>query len=201
MTYTRTRTNNRFLTKNFNLEKIIKASENAALREWQLQYVKDKHVVNFDTKNLVFCADPTLNFRCYYNYMVFLNQIYDYWSTYGLFDQGYKPLIYLPSFWNNSAVSNFLTSMATTAGVNLEKTKGTSLMYAGKAAGPAEYWIYKDELSKLIKFAKQQFKEKFGVDPVGKFDYGTEDPDKVKPTQLIRVQAYIEEIGAKEGGN
>lgn len=199
MTYARTRTNNRFLTRNFNLEKIITAGENAALREWQLQYVKDKHTVNFDTKNCVFCADPTLNFRCYYNYMVFLNQIYDYWTNYGLFDQGYKPLIYLPSFWNNSMVSQSIISMATQAGVNLQKTSGISLMYSGKAAGPTEYWIYRDELSKLIQFAKQQFRDVFGVDPTGKFDFGTEDPDKVKPIQLIKVQAYIEEIGLKGG--
>ena len=199
MTYNKTRTNNRFLTENFKLDRIVTSTEQSALREWQLRYAKGQHRVCYDAKNCVFCADPTLNFRCYYNYMVFLNQIYDYWSNYGMFDQGFKPFIYLPSFWNNTAVSDTLMQMATIAGVNLERTRGISLMYPRKAAGPAEYWIYKDELVKLLKFAEEQFREKFGIEPTGKFDFGTKDPDNVKPTQLIKVYANMEEITTKGG--
>lgn len=192
MAYTRQRTNSRFLTENFQLHEIIKSTEQSALRDWQLKFIKGDNHIAYDVKNCAFCANPSLDFTCYYNYMVFLNQTYDYWVNYGLFDQGFKPLIYLPSFWNNSTVSAALIQMTTIAGTNILRQRGTSLMGQHNAPGPAEYWIHKDDLAKLLDFAEQQFFEKFGVEPKGEFSFGTRDPDKVRPTQLIKVYANME---------
>ena len=40
MTYNKTRTNNRFLTENFKLDRIVTSTEQSALGEWQLRYAK-----------------------------------------------------------------------------------------------------------------------------------------------------------------
>jgi hypothetical protein len=182
-----------FLTDNFILEHMKKASEKEAILNWKLKHIDgDKNNIVYDIKSRVYCANPTMDFNCYYNYMVLLNQTYDYWKNYGLFDQGFKPLIYMPSFWRSQAVPDTLMQMATIAGVNLERGPSVSLMGVNRTAGYSDYWVYKDQLTKLIDFAEQQFYEKFKIEPKGKFDFGTREPDKVRPTQLIKVYANLE---------
>lgn len=192
------RNNIRFLTVNFNLEYTRKATEKDAILDWKLKYIKGSDNIVYDIKNCAYCANPTMDYNCYYNYMVLLNQTYDYWANYGLFDQGYKPLVYMPSFWRSPSVPDSLMQMATIAGVNLEKGPNMSLMGVNRTAGYADYWVYKDNLVKLINYAEQKFRDEIGVDPKGMFDFGTRDPDKVRPTQLIKVYANLERELAKE---
>ena len=106
-----------FLTNNFILEQTKKSSETDAILNWKLKHINgDEKNIVYDIKSRVYCANPTMDFNCYYNYMVLLNQTYDYWKNYGLFDQGYKPLIYMPSFWKSQTVPDTLMQMATIAG-------------------------------------------------------------------------------------
>lgn len=182
-----------FLTNNFILEHMFKPTEKEAILNWKLKHIDgDKGNIVYDIKSRVYCANPTMDFNCYYNYMVLLNQTYDYWKNYGLFDQGYKPLIYMPSFWKSQVVPNTLMQMATIAGVNLERGPNVSLMGVNRTAGYSDYWVYKDQLVKLINFAETQFYDKFKIEPKGKFDFGTREPDSVRPTQLVKVYANLE---------
>ena len=192
------RTGTRFLTNNFLLESIISNSDANSRSEWQLKKINEGLEIRYDSKSCSFCASPTLDFTCYYNYMILLNQTYDYWSNYGLFDQGYKPLIYMPSFWGSKEVPDMLMQMATISGVNLERGPHVSLMGVRKGAGYSDYWIYKNQLVKLIDFAENQFFERFKVEPKGRFDFGKRDEDSVRPTQLIRVYANLEQALRKE---
>jgi hypothetical protein len=192
------RSGTRFLTHNFSLENIISNSDTNSRSEWQLRKINAGADIKYDTKNCSFCAAPSLDFTCYYNYMTLLNQTYDYWSNYGLFDQGYKPLIYMPSFWGSKEVPDMLMQMATISGVNLERGPNISLMGVRKGAGYSDYWIYKAELVKLINYAENQFYQRFKVDPKGRFDFGTREEDMVRPTQLIRVYANLEQALRKE---
>ncbi len=188
-----------FLTNNFILEQTKKSSETDAILNWKLKHINgDEKNIVYDIKSRVYCANPTMDFNCYYNYMVLLNQTYDYWKNYGLFDQGYKPLIYMPSFWKSQTVPDTLMQMATIAGVNLERGPNMSLMGVNKTAGYSDYWVYKDQLVKLINYAEKWFTDKFGVEPKGMFDFGTRESDKVRPTQLVKVLANIERELNKE---
>ena len=192
------RAGTRFLTNNFLLESIISSSDANKRSEWQLKKINQGAEIRYDSKSCSFCASPTLDFTCYYNYMTLLNQTYDYWSNYGYFDQGYKPLIYLPSFWGSKEVPNMLMQMATISGANLSRGPSISLMGVRKSAGQTDYWIYKPELVKLINYAEDQFYKRFGVEPKGRFDFGTRDENLVRPTQLIRVYANLEQALSKE---
>lgn len=188
----------RFLTQNFVSDKVTKYSDQSGISSWKMQnLVNDHDVIEYDTKNCIYCANPTYNWACYYNYLTFLNQTYDYWQNYGLLDQRYKPYIYLPSFWSDTSISDQLIQMATVAGANLQRTRGTSFMYDAKAVGIAEYWIYKDDLSKLMQFVKDKFKEMFGVEAKGIFDLGDISPDKVKTTQLLKVLMEMERVAGE----
>lgn len=188
----------RFLTTNFRIDSICKKTEKQDILDWQLVHCKgEENFVMYDVKSCAFVANPTMDFTCYYNYMVMLNQAYDYWSNYGLFDQGFKPLIYMPSIWRAKEVPDFLMQMATIAGVNLEKGPSISLMGVNKGAGYSDYWVPKEQFVKLIEYAENDFYERFKIEPRGKFDFGTKDPDKVRPTQLIRVYSNLERELAK----
>jgi hypothetical protein len=183
----------RFLTQNFIGDKITKFSDQSGISSWKMDNLKNEgDKIEYDTKNCIYCANPTYNWSCYYNYLTYLNQTYDYWHNYGLLDQRFKPLIYMPSFWSDTTISDQLMQMATVAGANVQRTRGTSFMYESRTVGMAEYWIYKDDLAKLMNFVKDRFKEMFGVEAKGRFDLGDLNPDKVKTTQLIKVFMEME---------
>lgn len=195
-----TRSRYRILTEDFNIHQVVEQSKQTAIDGWSSKYIQAGQKVLYDAKNCVYCANPTLGYRSYLNYMTMLNQVYEYWTNYGLFDQRYKPFVYLPSFWTDTTISEQLLQMATIAGVNVQRTPGISLMYSGRAVGPAEYWIYKDDLAELIQYAETQFYSQFGVEPTGKFSFGEKDPNKVRTTQLIRVYANMEDVLRENGG-
>lgn len=203
MSSSHVRCDKRFLTENFILQQSIRTSDESALHEWQRtflkrdadgKFIKDDTAFYYDSKNCIHCVNPTFDFTCYYNYMTLLNQLYDDWKYYGLFDQQYKPYIYFPTFWPTGEMRNQLIQLANRANVNLLKTRCISLMYTTSAFGSNEYWIHKTELAKLIKYCEATFADTFGVEPKGKFSFGSTDPDRVRPTQLFRVYSEIEHV-------
>ena len=142
-----------------------------------------KSVLLADTKNLVWCINPTFSFESYYNYLSFLNQVYDDWNCYGLFDIGYKPYVYLPSFWgqSKSPIGKILVDLAMKADVDLKPHYNTSFMYPGKAIGPAEYWIKDIDLCKILDFCY-----KIDEDEGYHFINMPETAEQAKTSELIK---------------
>ena len=192
-----TRTAVRFYSHNFIYDGQAPTTDKQATRDWKAKYTKnvDESKVKFyyDSKNSIHCCNATMDWICYYNYMTLLNQLYEQWNCYGLFDQQYKPYVYMPSFWNDPTVAEALLEMATRAGANIISTAGTSFMYYGKALGPAEYWIHKNDLAKVVEYASQSFRDTFGLPDIGKYSFGTSNPDEVKTSQIVRVFANLEQ--------
>ena len=197
--------NRRYLTTNFVFNREVSANDQSAISQWRTARA-DEGIRNiaYDNKNGIYCANPTFDYECYYNYMTLLNQLNDRWVNYARFDQGYKPLVYLPSFWANPKITEDMLTLASCAGVSLEKVKGTGLLkpFTG-GPGCSEYWVKNVDLSRIMEYAKQKFEENYGVPPTGKYDYGPTDPIKVRPIRLVKVNMEIQRdlraIAAEEG--
>ena len=198
MVHDKSRTAVRFYSHNFIYDGQASTADKQATRDWKANCAKnkDEKTIKFyyDSKNSIHCCNATMNWTCYYNYMTLLNQLYNNWNCYGLFDQQFKPYIYMPSFWSDSSVADELLALAASANVNLVATGGTSFMYYGKALGPAEYWIHRDDLVKVMNFVKENFIEMWGLPDVGKLSLGDINPDMVKTSQLIRVFSNLEQM-------
>lgn len=55
-------------------------------------------VVLLDTRNSIYCLDPTMDIECYKNYIDYLNAHYNEWRSYGYMDMGLVPITLEPSF-------------------------------------------------------------------------------------------------------
>lgn len=153
----------RYLTSNFRYIKQISQTDSEGLRIWKSSYIKDnkedneKISIKYDSKNCIYCANPTYDLDCYYNYLVLLNKLYPDWVKYGMFDIGYKPYLYFPSFWTKSDVDMVLKKLTNDLGIGLHEQKSGSFMYLGKAFGPNEYWIKDSDLRTVMEYCNHTF--------------------------------------------
>lgn len=191
---------NKYLTTNFIGNEVMEAGNGAQFSNWVLRE-GDSNSFKLDVKNDIYCMHPTFDYTCYYNYLVYLNQIYPDWTNYGLLDQKYKPYIYMPSFWTNkidscAKVTEQLLSIARRAGVSLKTYNAISFTH-GSAFGK-DYWIHRTELPKILDYIDTMLAE-HGISAEGPLSTGTRDITKVSMTQVLRVFSNLEAIerGAK----
>lgn len=59
----------------------------------------------FDRRNGIYCIEPTLDAKCYLNYLDYLNANYKDWRSFGYFDLGMIPLFIAPSFMQESLMN------------------------------------------------------------------------------------------------
>lgn len=142
----------RLLTVNFKNLKIIDATDTKALTLWKAQmYENGAKEIVYDRRNYIYCAAPTGDFKMLQNYYELLNSLSMQWVNYDLFDQGYLPYIYWPSFRvDREGINDLLIKAAAEADCEIMEIHGTSLFTKSKIAGLREFWIHREQLLKLM---------------------------------------------------
>lgn len=167
--------NNRVLTVNFEHPIIISTSDTVELNKWKKEMKDLNQNVYYDKHNYIYCAAPTFNFTMLRNYFALLNTFSKDWVFYSLFDQGYLPYIYWPSFkLDNDHITFEMKKLTNMVGIDLLPKKNQSLFQRKSTLGPDEYWIHRKDLLRLMDYIESNSDIKFGprdIDTVSMVQY------------------------------
>lgn len=189
------KTGYRYLTRNFRDIQRVKASNDNDINSWKHQILKtsDDRVL-FDRRNMVYCANPTFDYKMIYNYYMFLNDVYEDWVNIGRLDQQYLPYIYSPSFDVANDITKSLQSIALRAHVNLyPERKPTSFIHNGTLVALPEVWIKRTDLVRLQEYLEANpLPLKNGV----QFEYHFEkrEPSTVCMTSFFKEFIRLQEV-------
>lgn len=175
----------RILTENFLEEVIIDATDYKAFNEWQAKmYKKGYEHIYYDRRNYIYCAGPTGNFTMMRNYFTLLNNLSSMWVNYDLFDQGYLPYVYWPSFKvDDEGIIPNMVKLAARANIELLEVSPSSLFTKTRVAGLKEYWIKRKDLMALMDYVESK---------VPGISFGPRDEDSVSMVNYVAAYAREE---------
>lgn len=178
----------RLLTVNFKNLEIVDATDSKALFNWRLEMQQQGfETIVYDRRNFIYCAEPTGDFAMLRNYYELLNSLSTQWVNYDLFDQGYLPYIYWPSFRiDREGINDLLIQVAAKADCEIMEMPASSLFTKNRVTGLREYWIQREQLLKLMDWIEQNHS---GI------KFGPRDIDTVSMVQF--VDAFSRDL---EGG-
>lgn len=108
----------------------------------------DGRTIAYDSRNGIYCIDPTCDIYCYKNYINYLNMYFKDWKNFGYLDLGLVPILILPSFMTD-AVMKDIGEIAKTWQFNLHMLPPTSFLQRGYIGGK-DLWVKRDDLAKYI---------------------------------------------------
>ena len=144
------------LTENFENDIVISGSDNNRKLEWMHDMEEKRKYYVTDSRTHFYCAEPTLDARMYYNYLMLMNKYQDSWVSYGLLDAGYVPFIMLPRFNNSSKLKDELLKLANELlDVDLYPLSGISFFSKQQIKNVTDYWIRRDLLYEKMKILSE----------------------------------------------
>ena len=178
----------RLLTVNFKNLQVIDAADNKAFTNWKADMIEAGHeYIAYDRRNFIYCASPSGDFRMLQNYYELLNSLSLQWTNYDLFDQGYLPYVYWPSFKvDREGINEVMVKIASEADCEIIERPATSLFTKSKVAGLREYWIHREQLLKLMDWIE--------ANPNG-LKFGPRDINTVSMVQFVGAFAKNVEGG------
>lgn len=178
----------RLLTLNFKELQVVDATDVKALQNWKAEMAQHGHeVITYDRRNFIYCASPTGDFRMLQNYYELLNSLSSQWVNYDLFDQGYLPYVYWPSFrTDREGIIDLMVKVANEADCEIIERPASSLFTKNKVAGLREYWIHREQLMKLMDWIESN--------PNG-LQFGPRDINTVSMVQFVGAFARNVEGG------
>lgn len=168
-----------------NFKRLINFDGNAlqSWQKWKEEMQNKGAVVAFDRRNNIYCVSPTMDYEMYYNYINYLNEDYNEWKNYGYLDMGLVPYMMWPSFMDNSPLREQFRKLARLAGINLIQVNAVSFLKEGYSSVGTDYWIFKDDLYKLMKFLE-------AADPMYRFN--VDSPENATLSAFLKPLAEIQ---------
>ncbi len=143
------------VTKNFVRYKVYTAENEAEFVAWRNDAKDQQLPVAFDRRNNIYCINPTMDFRMYYNYCNYLNECYSEWQHYGYFDMGMVPYLMWPSFMNSTVILEKMRSMTRAAGVDLIQVPAVAFLRPSYSSTGTDYWMTRENMVKLCQYLDQ----------------------------------------------
>lgn len=113
------------------------------------QYKEDGALIAFDKRNGITCINPTLDVKCYKNYINCLNMYYNNWLSYGYLDLGLVPVLIAPSFMSDE-LNESVGTIAKAWPFSIYTMRPTSFLQTSYRGATKDVWIKKEDMAKLI---------------------------------------------------
>lgn len=101
----------------------------------------------FDSRNGIYCINPTMDVECYLNYIEMLNMAKSQWTNYGYLDLGMMPIAMGPSFMQETVVL-LATTISIKYGFECFPMPPVSLMYKDCRVPEDDLWAFKSDVAK-----------------------------------------------------
>lgn len=150
--------------------------------KWKSEMIEKGVKVLYDRRNNVFCVAPTMDYEMYYNYITYLNSCRDEWVNTGYLDAGMVPYMMWPSFMDASPVMEQMRTLTRTIGINLISVPSVSYLKPTYIANGQDYWIFKDDLFKLMQVMESASSE---------YNFGVTSPDDACLSKFLKPLAEM----------
>lgn len=174
------------ITNNFKRLMTFDGSQVKEFEKWKNEQKERGAEIKFDKRNNIYCVGPTMDFEMYYNYVMYLNESYNDWLSYGYFDMGMVPYLMWPSFMDASPALEQMRKIARTVGVELIKVPSVSFLKHSYVSNGTDYWIFRDDLYTLCNFMNQ-------ADPAA-YPYSLAGPDDACLSKFLEPLAQISRL-------
>lgn len=139
----------RYVTFNFTPGKIFPAGSYDEFKKYVTDLKEAGHIVTYDSRNNIYCVDPSNDVVMYYNYIKYLNSRAREWKNFGYMDTGMVPYFMWPSFSDSSEVMEDFRQITNKVGVSLHSSPTVSLLSESYNGFGRDYWIFREDLFKL----------------------------------------------------
>ena len=103
----------------------------------------------YDLRNGIVCYSPTLDLKCYYNYIQFLNLCRNDWTSNGYLDMGMVPLVMLPSFFPEQ-VRELISNVIQAQGINVYAMPPVSNLKGTYRGVTSDVGVFRKDLAKVL---------------------------------------------------
>lgn len=101
----------------------------------------------FYVRNCSIQTDPDIMME---NMFRLLNSVNDRWINTGMFDAGFIPVNYAPSFCMNNKINDVIINFLNYNGIYYKELKSRSLLVPGYTGDVVDIWVPRVELQKLV---------------------------------------------------
>ena len=103
----------------------------------------------YDLRNGIVCYAPTLDLRCYLNYIQFLNMCRTDWTSNGYLDMGMVPLVMTPSFFPEQ-IRDLISNVVQKQGVPVYAMPPVSNLKGTYRGVASDVWVFRKDLAKVL---------------------------------------------------
>ena len=109
----------------------------------------------YDRRNGIICYRPTLDFKCYYNYIQYLNLNKDAWVSNGYLDMGMMPLVMLPSFFPDK-IKDLISKTLRAQGIKVYAMSPVSNLKGTYRGVTSDIWVFRKDLAKVLNVREKE---------------------------------------------
>lgn len=144
----------RRITVNFKTCDVSYASEDEK-KEYLKRNKEHGTVIAYDTRNGIYCIEPSNDMQCYKNYIEYLNENISEWKNFEYLDMGLVPLIYAPSFLQD-IFSEQADQLSKIVQCPVFSLRPISLLQNGCVGLAKDVWIKKSDLARVLNVDESQ---------------------------------------------